>query len=887
MCQLCDLNYSSQLDVTPMVIENSLSVKHESIDDRQQQSDIVSQNSIKIDDMHMIDLNEDNEAINMIGDTATIENTSDDVIEIQQYDNTFKKPMEASKMSSNDSAMRNGGKMTRELVSCIMTTSGFISPAREGKLPEAKRPIIILEEEEPSPPPPVVPKRESKTHDERKHSRNEDSNRADVKTEHSQGVSTASGNETNVKEKLNKNTTLPLSIQQLFDMDFVVLKKKLKHGQLEPGTMKELKKAKKMGQLASLGAKHRKLLKLINKILSKPTKKRLEKMGMAADALPPALNPPDILNPIVPDKTVIISEKKKMKSEQAMKRKKLKELQKQESTAEFDQKPRKKMKIGKHGHVDLTGISIPEQNSLVDRFGMHPPDLMVHTMKPTIDVENYGAPQPPRKSMDSNQTDKLSNEPDKRKLNIFKKISSSNNNTNQFDQQIRKQKLNIPQFPPPPDPMQMLSGGIDMRQLPSFSDLGLPGMMPMPGMDMNVKKKIKPPKPPKERKLNKDGSPRKQRTPKEHKLLQPQIDMAPNPKMSLQMFPNMGLFDQYSGPGLIPNNPLIPPASFGMPGPNLMGSNPFNVLPNFDMTSFRFKRPHFNEMLTNESHVNVNEDRFNPTNKETMSSQLIKASCHVAPLVPPSLLSPDKQTASTSHIDLSMSNRQFYQHKRHTEITSHTMVSSTGTVPDSSLRTTYDSQLDQKTTIIIDSDDDDNENQFTSNKSTGNAPAIEQPSTSEPIQIDQSDEQMHDIKREKKKMKDKSMSGHPKKEKRDKDGNIVKMKKKKKDKNKNKEHPELYKDKAALKEEKRRKKREKDRLAMEASGEKIPSEFGKHDIIKEVIRPGDGFEHREFTSDTQNSELSTIPKLTLKLAPSSSSPSPRPSTPDIHSQKKR
>uniref|UniRef100_A0A182LXE1 PHD-type domain-containing protein n=1 Tax=Anopheles culicifacies TaxID=139723 RepID=A0A182LXE1_9DIPT len=48
------------------------------------------------------------------------------------------------------------GRPTREISSVIMTTSGFISPAREGKLPESRIPIIP-EERPLQPPAPVVP----------------------------------------------------------------------------------------------------------------------------------------------------------------------------------------------------------------------------------------------------------------------------------------------------------------------------------------------------------------------------------------------------------------------------------------------------------------------------------------------------------------------------------------------------------------------------------------------------------------------------------------------------------------------------------------------------------------------------------------------------------
>lgn len=50
--------------------------------------------------------------------------------------------------------MEEEGRPTREISSVMMTTSGFLSPAREGKLPESRTPITIVEV---APPPPLPP----------------------------------------------------------------------------------------------------------------------------------------------------------------------------------------------------------------------------------------------------------------------------------------------------------------------------------------------------------------------------------------------------------------------------------------------------------------------------------------------------------------------------------------------------------------------------------------------------------------------------------------------------------------------------------------------------------------------------------------------------------
>lgn len=64
----------------------------------------------------------------------------------------FKKPAEVLPEFRRPKREDEGGRPTREISSVMMTTSGFLSPAREGKLPEAKAPLPP-----PPPPPPVEP----------------------------------------------------------------------------------------------------------------------------------------------------------------------------------------------------------------------------------------------------------------------------------------------------------------------------------------------------------------------------------------------------------------------------------------------------------------------------------------------------------------------------------------------------------------------------------------------------------------------------------------------------------------------------------------------------------------------------------------------------------
>ncbi|XP_055546353.1 transcription initiation factor TFIID subunit 3 [Wyeomyia smithii] len=80
-----------------------------------------------------------------------------------QEELTFKRPPEFGVEGLTGEAVRKPrplteeGRPTREISSVIMTTSGFISPAREGKLPDSKVPEIPEEKPKPPPPPPPVP----------------------------------------------------------------------------------------------------------------------------------------------------------------------------------------------------------------------------------------------------------------------------------------------------------------------------------------------------------------------------------------------------------------------------------------------------------------------------------------------------------------------------------------------------------------------------------------------------------------------------------------------------------------------------------------------------------------------------------------------------------
>ncbi|XP_044765452.1 transcription initiation factor TFIID subunit 3 isoform X2 [Coccinella septempunctata] len=79
------------------------------------------------------------------------------VDEVPENPSVFKKPPdvphgEFKRIKRED----EGSRPTREISSVMMTTSGFLSPAREGRLPEAKTPIPPPAEIPPQPPQPII-----------------------------------------------------------------------------------------------------------------------------------------------------------------------------------------------------------------------------------------------------------------------------------------------------------------------------------------------------------------------------------------------------------------------------------------------------------------------------------------------------------------------------------------------------------------------------------------------------------------------------------------------------------------------------------------------------------------------------------------------------------
>lgn len=487
--------------------------------------------------------------------------------------------------------------------------------------------------------------------------------------------------------------------------------------------------------------------------------------------------------------------------------------------------------------------------------------------------------------------------------------------------------------------------------------------IPKAQRDPNLKKQLKIPKIPKEKKPKKELSPKKQRQPKTPKmkswpLKEDSSDAAAvaaavaavgGPARAPYLFPN--LLDQFSGPGLIPTNPLFQSVPFGLgqPGPH----NPFQPLPAFDMLNFppHFKRNPFGD-----------PNALHHMNEINQPDSAIKPQCNVAPLVPST-----SKFGNMFHAQQQQEEQYLYNQQQRPQIhyTARDAIDTAALGLDVARgladtvrgRSTATSSRQKghksshvhaemtSTTINISDDDDyghrkhsreikaekidvaydnyehkphkqkDIDKQYDAHDNEDEKHQISQQRAHTNAHIETDSQLMaHDlsmgvserpstpkssIKSEHKK---KDKSGH-KKERKDKDGKDgIKLKKKKdkKDKSKSKSDKRAMKealknkelkDRSAAKKEKRERKKVKERLAAASA---LATSSGNDDLFSSISVKDNAspylsnslYGNDEPSSNTAESmdASSAIPKLTLKLGPSTSS-SPRPATPDIPPRK--
>lgn len=797
----------------------------------------------------------------VVGETTVVENvgqrpTNDD------DEKTFKKPAqphtkkERKSANSSDKHRNVISKPTREIVSCFMTTSGFISPAREGKLPEARRPIVIpTDVEEPPPPEEIEIKVESPVPEpvivvDKKQKRD----RRDMENDERSNVR---HNDRSYNNDDNEKDVKLYEVIQTAPLEKSSPKKKTKKMQLAMAQPKETKKQKRLKQLNA--AKGKKMNDASN-IHVIDTFNPYEDRNTAFDSHPPPLTE---------------KQKKKLQKMESLKKKNRKERQMliapypPNENPELQEKQRKK-KMAKMAKKNSAAMGL--NSNALDSFAM--PSAGGSGLFATSDAIRLEA-------TNSKESQKKNKQLDKQKMKFFKKLQSTSTMLSRPSDDLDRSMS-----PPPATDFNSAD-----RAPTNVDDYNWSTVIddPLPGKKSKQQKKSKPPKEAKEGKVKKpkEGkSPsKKPRAPKLPKIPEESLPVTPKleksplrplspasshlPKLPPPFMLDMDIMSRFPGPGLIPSNPLFQSFQFDVSSSSQMPNYPFPGLSGFDFANLaRFKRPNFDDLPTD----------TRPSTDRTMDPSIsgAKRLCNVASLMPPSLASEiDNVHTKPTFSDVD----EIHVSRKHTEI--HTSTTSTPFNSKKSSTVTTTSTFEKRESfaspIVVDDEDD-----FNGEHSRSQSPPHGNP------HIDPAGH-VEEVKRKKNKDKSSKEGKKDKKDKELKDGIKIKKKKDKKDKIKNKtEHGEQLKspkDKAQLKKEKREKKKEKERaaMAMDSGGLADHTEWSRDAFERDTSS-------MDFNADTSSMEASAIPKLTLKLGPLSSSPSSRtsrPFTPDFPVQQRK
>lgn len=815
-----------------------------------------------------------------------------------------------------------------------MTTTGFISPAREGKLPDAKAPIIPVADLEKPP----------------------------MKEPPSAAVGTLLSSSTNgIKSEKIKSEKIKSE------------KVKTKKKSLPPGVIPEKKRKKDKsfkdtlhGKLSSMGPPPAKQMPPHAAPIYLPTDTPMavvaeqQKIGKKP-FLPKIPRKHKVKDPNKPSKSVLdgkISKKPKKPPKNKNLVNVLDELFKVNQPT-FPQAMPPNLPVDVKLERNDTPIDLTDQlNMPQNPSSMHPIPEQLSPFHPNLN-------QPSSNLM---LDGKLSTEPDKRKLNIFKRISSKSKDDVAKHGLPLPPHINLPETsifpvdeagmmsttPPMHSPSLPVHLQVPAKKTPKKSptlsakklmkqfgnDMPLNMTVPKSGQNTDfpmgltpkqlkaaARKQMKALKEPKEKKVRvkkeklkaKDKKLKEQQWPMAATHLStgpsPLIPPQPIPQRKSDPIPPMlqNLYDQHitqqfanhlrgnlgnmgnlrgaefmqnfpmypwSGPGLIPGNPMFP--NFPLQPRQRL---PF-PLPNFDMfANFpRLKRPHMEKPETESMAVPINYEM---------------AQCNVAPLVPDSLKLEDIETPSSK-----MAQQNNYLQSSKASFPSSTSISLVPSVSShqnmKSKSLTPEPKIDNQTIDLTDDPYDDqaspvpkrvespfvttsprrdNLSQLNKQRRLSSSPRygsssynMDDTQSLTDSMADDADNGNNSSSKDKSSKIEKHKDKEHKKDKKDKEGKI-KKKKDKKDKTKSKDKSEKRKDKEdkhkdkelklKTKKEKKEKRKEKE-LARVLCGMASPS-GPLHDLG--VSSPGSG----------RDSDGSIVPKLTLKLGTS-----PRPDTPDSH-----
>lgn len=529
-------------------------------------------------------------------------------------DDVFKRPAENDGSTSKKIKLEEEGRATREITSVMMTTSGFISPAREGKLPETKPPKLADEFPKLIPPPMISP--------------------STFKSKDALGSTSSSGM---IDKKMEKK-----------------LKKK-NHD-------KEKKKDKS----------HK---------FSLPDQNELSQYDPPSNPAPPNILPPQIM-PREANEQIFMDERKKMLKKLKMKNK--------EGIKELKKKKEKPPKVPKSHAFEPAFL-----DNKFDPFQILPTSLPqpppANSQISQIQAHNYltGAahglfPNPlldsPLLSVHNPLIEgKLVSEPDKQKLNIFKKISKpkedpmkqqhpiglssqmdflSPSKLDRFDANQSSASLPQQTFADPIKKMHKLPKETTLTRVDDNLPMNLSGMSKSNESSFEETAMPKTPTIPRtpDFKLTQtaEKKEKKERKKKEKKVdqvdwsQQQQQQQFPNPFENnpfLQSLQSGGIMGNLGNPFMSNRNPFsLPPADlFSSTVPSLIPRNSFNM--SQPMNPYGFPALEMNNVIPKQKKVKQP--------KPTMDDFLQMGSkfCNVAPLVPPSIIKERFDPQSMMNLD--------------------------------------------------------------------------------------------------------------------------------------------------------------------------------------------------------------------------------------------
>ncbi|XP_063699454.1 transcription initiation factor TFIID subunit 3 [Culicoides brevitarsis] len=662
-----------------------------------------------------------------------------------------------------------GLKETREISSVFMTTSGFISPSREGKLPDSKPPIIIPDKR-PSPPPqpiPVAPLSVSQM-----------DNKFEEKPTKKKGHETEKKEKKKIKKELFHPPTAPPVMHQAPSQVAEPPIRQVPVAAMPSANIPPQMQQRPQFPFASED------IKPPTQLATPPSGPRKPGRPRKSESLTPGAGP------IPADKI------KKPKNPDA---KLIKQIKKQVAAGILPALPIQELLA--HVKAQNPQVQAPQQRFMPGSSMSNP------QISPS---GGANLPFSPPKIMPGQHFEgKVTSESEKSKLNIFKKMPSSSKMVHHdfpmmksevfpHSSEVSPQKKQFrPEFDFPTTPVNMMNKSMEFNRSP-IEDLTMPTTPQYMPRTPDVKGSggWKPGKEEKKKKEKPEKKIKKIKTPPLMPFFNPGPDMPLNrmqipgmpfpqmPGSSMQQTPQQQQQQQQSrfpffpnlipsGPGLIPNNAFLP----GFGNPAQFGAPPFNIpnlFPNDILQSFNKIRTQLDQHQQHQQQASTSapmKDKFQEQLMEMKQSQ-----CNVPSLLPPTVLdAPLKMRADSPPSLMRLPKDTVAIPIEQQDLAGPSRKMTVEKLDEISVKTEY-----KPAPVAV--------------EAPVNFDTVDLTSPSDLNKDEKESKKDKKLKKEKKKKKDKI---------KDKDGSIVKDK------------SERKKDKEERKREKKEKRREKERLAME------------------------------------------------------------------------